>query len=218
MRLAALVMIFACGSPPQRIAPTTSGPLPVHDEVTLDQTPKARRRLVPPEAYLRAYLTWFGGLAPIDVFKRARGANLFDQWVDYLAALGLPDYHLDAPRVTQSNPIMLATLGRLGEALCIRSVEHDLRQKTPLDQRVIFAFDLIANPTRDEFASQFDVLHRTFLGYPARLAPDGRIDRFFALHRQVVAHHVAGQRLSPEEMGWAAMCTALIQHPEAGLY
>jgi hypothetical protein len=113
---------------------------------------------------------------------------------------------------------MLATLGRLAEALCVRSVEHDLRHKLPVEARVLFAFESIAEPTRADFAPRFDVLHRTFLGYPAELAPAGRIERFFALYRQVAANHPAGRPLSGDEAGWAAVCTALVQHPETGLY
>ncbi|HET7501653.1 MAG TPA: hypothetical protein VFK02_11635 [Kofleriaceae bacterium] len=183
----------------------------------LDPTPKQRRPMVPAEAILRAYLAWFGGLAPAEVVQRAHGGNLFDAWSSYLAALGLPDYHVDAPRVTQSNTVMLAALGRLGEALCIRSAEHDLGERPPVDARVVFAFEPVAGPTRAQFAAGFDVLHRTFLGYPASLAPADRVDRFYALFRQVAARHT-GHRLGADELAWAAVCTALVQHPEAGLY
>jgi hypothetical protein len=215
--LLAVVLPGGCGRP-DVVAPSPSRPLPAHRDATLDASPKARRRAVPPEVFLRAYLAWFGGLSPHGVVIKAHHGDLFDQWPAYLAALGLPDHHIDAPRVSQSNTVMLATLGRLAEALCIRSVEQDLGPKTPLVSRVIFAFEPIARPTRADFASRFDVLHRTFLGYPAELAPAGRLDRFFALYGQVVANHQAGQRLSAEQTGWAAVCTALVQHPEAELY
>ena len=145
---------------------------------------------------------------------------MFDAWDDYLAALGLPDYKIDLPRQTQSNTLMLATLGRLGEALCVRAAEHDLHQKQPLDQRVVFAFDVPKGaPTDDEFAARFDVLHRTFLGYPATLGPPDRVARFHALYAAVAARHAgAKQPLTPDESAWAAVCTALVQHPEAELY
>lgn len=176
-------------------------------------------RMLPPEAFLRAYLTWFGGLAPIDVQKRAHGYDLFDTWTDYIAALGLPDYHVDFPRRTQSNTMMLATIGRLGEALCVRAVEHDLRGRASIDQRVVFAFDPMPTATLAEFAPRFDVLHRTFLGYPASLAPPDRLGRFFALYQQVVAFHDGPKaQLTPQEAGWAAICTALVMHPEAEIY
>jgi hypothetical protein len=175
--------------------------------------------MVPPEAYLRAYLAWFGGLAPLDVQQRAKGKNLFDAWDDYLAALGLPDYRIDLPRQTQTNTLMLATLGRLGEALCVRAAEHDLHVKTALDQRAVFAFELAASPTADQFAIGFDRLHRTFLGYPAQLAPEGRVARYFGLYQQVSARHGAKkQPLTADETAWAAVCSALVQHPEAELY
>lgn len=212
----ALVVIAACGRP-DVIEPSRAVPFGAYTEIALDATPKGHRRMVQPEMYLRAYLTWFGGLAPQDVFYKARGHNLFDQWADYLVALGLPDYAVDAPRATQSNTVMLAALGRLGEALCVRSVEHDLHGRTPLAGRVVFAFDPIASPSRDDFASRFDVVHRTFLSYPVRLAPPDRVDKFYTLYRSVAARHSTGL-LSPDEAAWAAVCTALVQHPEAGLY
>jgi hypothetical protein len=211
----ALTLAVACGRP-DAIAPSAPGPLPAHHTVVLDPTPKHRRQMVPAEVILRAYLTWFGGLAPTEVVQRAHGGNLFDQWSSYLAALGLPDYHVDAPRVSQSNTVMLAALGRLGEALCVRSVEHDLASRTPVEARVVFAFEPAAHPTRAQFAPGFDVLHRTFLGYPARLAPAERLDRYYALFRQVAARR-ADHRLGGDGLAWAAVCAALVQHPEAGL-
>jgi hypothetical protein len=163
--------------------------------------------MLPPEVYLRAYLGWFGGLAPLDVQARSKPKNLFDAWDDYLAALGLPDYRIDVPRQDQSNTLMLATLGRLGEALCVRASEHDFDKKTAKDQRVVFAFDVKA-----DFADGFDVLHRTFLGYPAALAPKDRQSRFNTLYQYVLGRH------KKPELAWAAVCTALVQHPEAELY
>jgi hypothetical protein len=211
-----LVAAAACGRP-DAIPPSPPSPMPARHTIVLDQTPKERRQMVPAEVILRAYLTWFGGLAPSQVVQRAHGANLFDQWSAYLAALGLPDHHVDAPRVSQSNTVMLAALGRLGEALCVRSAEHDLHAHPPLDTRVVFAFEPVEGPTREQFASGFDVLHRTFLGYPAHLAPEDRLDRYYALYRQVVARH-RDHLLSPDETGWVAVCAALVQHPEAGVY
>ncbi|MBS1120193.1 MAG: putative rane protein [Deltaproteobacteria bacterium] len=215
--VAACVLAGGCG--PKAVI--TAGPtraLPPHREIVLDSGPKAPRRMVPPEVFLRAYLTWFGGLSPGATLLRAREGDLFDQWTDYLAALGLPDHHFDVPRAMQSNTVMLAAIGRLGEALCIRSVELELRANTPIASRVIFAFEATPQPTRAQFAAGFDVLHRTFLGYPAGLGPPQRLERFFELHQKVVANHAAGQRLTPDEMAWAAVCTALVQHPETGLY
>src|SRR5438270_14075561 len=113
----ALVVLCACG-PASTISPRATTPLPAVQQLAVDTTPKERRRMMPPEVYLRAYLAWFGGLVPLDVQQRARPKGLFDAWDDYLAALGLPEYKTDLPRQTQSNTLMLATLGRLGEALC----------------------------------------------------------------------------------------------------
>ncbi len=204
MRASVLVLLAACGS-----STVKRSAMPPTREVILDTTPKEKRRMLPPEVYLRAYLGWFGGLAPLDVQNRARPRGLFDAWDDYLSALGLPDYKIDLPRQGQTNTLMLATLGRLGEALCVRAAEHDLHAHQP---PVVFAFDPHA-----DFEVGFDVLHRTFLGYPARLAP-GRAQKFHALFEDVRARHEAKNPLTPDETAWAAVCAALVQHPEAELY
>jgi hypothetical protein len=211
-----LLCLAACGG--AAITPGESTALPAHQTKLLDTTPKERRRMVPPEVYLRAYLGWFGGLVPLDVQNRARARGLFDAWDDYLSALGLPDYKTDLPRQTQSNTLMLATLGRLGEALCVRAAEHDLHAKTPLEQRVVFAFEVAPGDDDAAFAARFDVLHRTFLGYPARLAPGDRVAKFHALFQEVAARHTAKGPLTADETAWVAVCTALVQHPEAELY
>jgi hypothetical protein len=186
--------------------------------------------MVPPEAYMRTYLQLFGGLAPLDTQRLARGkdgSQLFDTWDDYVSALGFPDYRLDVPRQTQTNALMAATFERLGVALCDRAVEHDLRtpkggEAPAIKDRLIFAFDLPAGDVDARaFASRFDVLHRTFLGYPASLAPPARTARFFQLYVDIVAGHAKADpksRLSPHEAGWAAVCYGLVRHPEFHLY
>jgi len=212
----ALIFLAACGG--AAVTPSEPSALPAHKTTMLDTTPKERRRMVAPEVYLRAYLGWFGGLVPLDVQNRARPKGLFDAWDDYLSALGLPDYKTDLPRQTQSNTLMLATLGRLGEALCARAAEHDLHGgKTPLEQRVVFAFD--GPDTEDTFDARFDVLHRTFLGYPAKLAPGERGAKFHALFGEIAARHAGAKNpLTADETAWVGVCAALVQHPEAELY
>jgi hypothetical protein len=160
--------------------------------------------------------------APLDTQNRARPRGLFDTWDDYLSALGLPDYRVDLPRATQSNALMVATFERLGIALCDRAVEHDLRGAPP-EQRIIFAFDPPAGAMdAAAFAPRFDVLHRTFLGYPARLAPPERQTRFYTLYETIRDHHAqAGAPRSafkPDEAAWAAVCYGLVRHPEFHLY
>lgn len=217
MRLA-LVLLVACGS--RGIEPTNNASLPEHHDFTVTPQQKGPR-LVQPEAFLRAYLEWFGHATPQEVKQTARGWKLFDDWSDYLAALGLPDYKVDFPRSMQSNTMMLATIGRLGEALCIKAAEHDLRANrgaTPISDRRIYAFEQQAPTSMDQFASSFDILHRTFLGYPAALAEKGRIPRFFELFQRVASRHTSGGRLTGEQMAWAAVCSALVTHPETGLY
>ena len=182
-------------------------------------------RLVPVEAYMRTYLQLFGGLAPLAVQQRARGPEkLFDTWDDYVSSLGLPDYKIDAPRQTQTNALMVATFERLGVALCDRAAENDLeaKQPVPVDKRVIFAFDVPKGELDAAgFAPRFDVLHRTFLGYPASLAPAERTTRFFDLYRSIVSEHESKgekSKLKPEDSGWAAVCYGLVRHPEFHLY
>jgi hypothetical protein len=184
--------------------------------------------MVPPEVYMRTYLQLFGGLGPVDVQKAARGNDgngLFDTWDDYVSALGFPDYRMDVPRQTQTNALMVATFERLGVALCDRAVEHDwhgVPEPPPVHDRVIFAFDAPAAALDARgFATRFDVLHRTFLGYPSALAPSQRTERFYALYRAVVAGHAKQtpkSRFTPSEAGWAAVCYGLVRHPEFHLY
>ncbi len=223
MKPGALIALVAC-SGGSTIAPSTAQKLPPSTTVSLDPTDatdtgtKELRRMVPPEAYLRSYLMWFGGLSPIEIEKKAKG-RLFDSWPDYLNALGLPDYKRDAPRQEQTNTLMLATYGRLGEALCARAAEHDLHERTLLASRLVFRFDPVANMDQATFTPRFEVLHRKFLGYPVRLAPADRVPRFFALYRDVARRHASdSQPLTGDEAAWAAVCSALVQHPEAELY
>lgn len=190
------------------------------------EVPRTDARMVPIEAYMLTYLDLFGGLAPLEVQQRARGPeNLFDTWDDYLSALGLPDYKLDVPRQTQTNALMVATFERLGVALCDRAVQSDLEAKepVPVDKRALFAFD-VPKGALDEaaFLPRFDVLHRTFLGYPVSLAPSDRTKRFFDLYQGIVTEHAAAgapkSKFTPEDSGWAAVCYGLVRHPEFHYY
>jgi hypothetical protein len=216
VKIYALILLTGCGA--SAIHPTLTS-IPGHERVVaVDTSPKERRRLVPPEVYVRTYLTLFGGLAPLAAQNAARGkqpGQLFDTWDDYLAALGLPDYRIDLPRTEKTNTLMMATFERLGVALCDRAVEHDLRGQTP---PLIFAFDAPAELDEAGFASRFDTLHRLFLGYPAALAPPTRTPRFFQLWKDVVARHTKKTLLSAVEAGWAAVCYGLVRHPEFVLY
>jgi hypothetical protein len=226
----ALACAVACGAPAERVVPGPATPLPVLGVVAEDTAPKAELRLVPPEVYMRTYLQLFGGLAPLDVQQRARGADgarLFDTWGDYVSALGFPDYRQDIPRLTQTNALMVATFERLGVVLCDRALEHDWKVRPgagplPASERIIFAFDKPrAQVEAAAFSAPFDILHRTFLGYPAAWAPASREPRFFALYRATVEGHAKADpksRFSPEEAGWAAVCYGLVRHPEFHLY
>ena len=217
MKGLALVVLAACGGS-SVIHGQQATPLPVHPSTSIDLGPPvARARMLPPEAFLRAYLQWFGGLAPAEVQKR--GGPLFGRWEDYLAALGLPNYAYEFPRVSQTNTLMVASLDRLAEALCVRAAEHDLHQQPPLDQRVVFAFASRPQWAFGDFVTDLDVLHRTFLGYPLQLAPEGRAGRFYALFEQVRSNHAqVAAPLTADEMAWVAVCKALVVHPEAEIY
>jgi hypothetical protein len=226
--LAIASAVTGCAHAPAESVPASPPtPLALLSTTPLDTAPKADLRLVPPEVYLRTYLHLFGGLTPVDAQKVAQGKEgraLFDTWDDYVSALGFPDYRLDVPRQRQTNAFMVATFERLGIALCDRAVEHDLHSKPPLpvNQRLVFAFDAPTGPVGPaEFDSRFDVLHRTFLGYPAALAPDGRVNRYYELYKNVVSLHPRSSpksKLPPADAGWAAVCYGLVRHPEFHLY
>jgi hypothetical protein len=211
--------LVACSS---SIKPTAVTALPASRPVAVDNTRKERRRNVPPEVYLRTYLTLFGGLTPLEAQKRAKGRDLFDGWDDYLSLLGLPDYKIDIPRAAETNALMMATFERLGVALCDRAAERDLGKKAPpVAERPVFPFNAPAELDRDGFAVRFAFLHLEFLGYPLALAPAERLDRFYTLYKDVVARHAAvksGFVISPQQAGWAAVCQGLVRHPELELY
>jgi hypothetical protein len=215
--LAALILLGACK---KNAVPLSQ--VPGHDALAQDTTPKQAQRLIPAESYLRSYLMIFGSTDPLQTQTalRATTTSLFDSWTDYLAALGVPDYKLDAPRQGQTNALMVAAFERLGVALCDRSLELDLQK--PVGQRQVYDFAIDDQPmTADRFAQGFDVLHRTFLGYPLALAPADRADRFFALFQQRVASSKAPgapKKLTANQAGWASMCYGMVRHPEFHLY
>lgn len=213
--VAAALLAAACGN--KDVSTSAPHPIPLQPDPSLE-TRKLGARMVPPEVFLRSFLVWFGELTPAQAVIAARGNNLFDTWPDYLAMLGLPDYRGDIPRADQSNAMMQAALGRLAEALCMRTAERDLKGGMPLESRGVYAFDSKPHPSTDEFEAAFDVLHRTFLGYPVALAPPSRTHRFYGLFQQVAARTNDGGALTPDQMAWAAICTALVLHPEAELY
>ena len=120
------------------------------------------------------------------------GAQLFDTWDDYVSALGFPDYRLDVPRQTQTNALMVATFERLGVALCDRArrarpARRKGRAPPPSERSSSPSTCPEGAVDAPAFAPRFDVLHRTFLGYPASLAPPQRTPRFFQLYRDIVA-------------------------------
>lgn len=228
-----LAAAAGCSSKPDEIASTKPVPvaIPGHDGLAQDTAPKESQRMVPPEAYLRTYLQIFGGMKPLEVQADAKtlinnkNVQLFDTWGDYLALLGLPDYASDIPRTTQTNALMLSTFERLGVALCDRAVERDLKAVPPVPaaERRVFAFEVPVDPIDESaFAERFDVLHRTFLGYPAALATTDRTAKFFALYQGAVEKYSAPDaptsRLTPAEVGWASVCYGLVRHPEFHLY
>jgi hypothetical protein len=228
------VAIAACGKgtitiPPDKNPVVPSVPvtsIPGHEDLPQDITVKEGPRLLPAETYMRSYLQLFGGLAPLDAQTALRGTNgLFDTWKDYLAAMGMPDYTLEIARNPQTNSLMIAAFERMGVALCDRAVEKELQADTrpPAAQRTIFAFDLTtAEPTQAEFTERFDVLHRTFLGYPVKLAETDRVARFFKVYGDTVAAHAAKgapkYSFTPPLAGWATVCYGLVRHPEFHAY
>ncbi len=218
-------------NPTPAVQSTPAQDLPGHGSLAQDRTPKEGPRLLPVEVYMQAYLDIFGAISPLAAELAARGKDgtaIFDTWREYLASLGIPDYEKDIGRVTQTNAMMLATFERVGIALCDRAVERDIKAAAlvGLEQRAVFAFDLTAGPpTAEEFAARFDVMHRTFIGYPASLAPSTtaglRTKRFYDLYNETVTRHstaAAPKGFTPAEAGWAAVCYGLVRHPEFHTY
>lgn len=220
----------ACSSSKDEPKPLQGQPvsaIPGH-ETLQDNSHKEGPRLVPSEVYLRTYLSMFGdSLTPLQVEEIARGdldGSLFDRWSDYLGSLGFPDYKVDVTRARNTNALMLASFERLGIALCVRAAERELgANPPPLAERRVFAFDLTpGEPTEAEFADRFDVLHRTFLSYPASLAETNRTKRFYDLYKTVYASHAKPDAypslITPVQAGWAAVCYGLTRHPEFHIY
>lgn len=231
--LLALATLAACNSAPAE--PTVSvKTIPGHDGLPEDTSTKEAPRMMLAETYVRSYLQVFGGLTPLTPLEAqaaARGTDgsaLFDTWNDYLLALGFPDYRIDIPRQSQPNAVMVAAFERVGVALCDRALEHDWKATppTPAAKRLVFAFDAPTAPTaptldKAAFTPGFDVLHRTFLGYPPALAPTDRVTRFLDVYNGVVTAHGAPgtqSRFTPAQAGWVAICYALVRHPEFHLY
>jgi hypothetical protein len=197
--------------------------IPGHEGLPVDRTHKEGPRVLPAEVYIRSYLQLFGGLTPIAAQAQGARDGLFDQWNDYIQSLGLPDHRIDLARNTQQTMLSAATIERLSIALCDRAVLRDFRGNDPPSARVVFAFATPASVeavTPATFATQFDSLHRTFLGYPARLAPAARGARFYQLFQgaaqaQATARGAgATPSFTPVEAGYAAVCYALARHPE----
>jgi hypothetical protein len=224
LALLALPALGACSNkaPPEQTVSVST--LPGHGALPEDTTTKEAPRLMLAEAYMRSYLALFGGLSPLAAQTLARGTDgsqLFDTWNDYLLTLGFPAYTLDIPRQSAPNAVMVASFERVGIALCDRALEHDWlgTAPPPAAQRLIYAFDMpTGTPTQADFAAGFDVMHRTFLNYPAALAPTDRTTRFFTLYSDVVAAHTQKTRFTPAQAGWAAVCYGLVRHPEFHLY
>jgi hypothetical protein len=214
--------LFLCACAPSVIVPSPIAAPVVASETPLDTAPKEPPRLVPAEVYLRTYLGWFSTNQPMQAQERAKsrdGEQLFDKWSDYLGTLGFPDYRHDLPRATESNALMVAAFERLSIAVCDRGIENDLVRAVPVEQRTLFAFDVPHGLlTRADFDARFDVLHRTFLGYPASLAPPARAEAFYNLYKVAVERRREKSRLTPELTGWAVVCYGLARHPEAHVY
>ena len=163
----ALLLSAACKGQ-ETASSVTLDQIPGHESLAQDTTHKESPRLVPAEAYIRTYLTLFGGLTALQTQTQltAGGSGLFDTWTAYLGALGLPNYATDMSRNTQTNALMVASFERLGIALCDKALEKDLKS-TPavaVDKRLIYNFDVPATAVDAAgFAERFGILHRKFL-------------------------------------------------------
>lgn len=221
-----LILVVACGrsKPPDKsLAPGTEptrATIEPTQVIALDDTIKSPPRLVAVETYLRTLLHIFGYATPLEAQADLRSEELFDMWPDYFSALGLPDYGDDIERRNVLSVVSLAALERIGIGFCNRAVARDTA--APIDERRVFAFDLTAAEESSTFAARFDVLHRTFLGYPASLAGEARTARFHALHRATLARHadlpVGSRAFDSAQAAWAVICHGLVRHPEFHLY
>lgn len=189
-------------------------------------------RMVPAETLIRSYAAIFGDLIGPEGRKNyplgSRTGRYFG-WEEHLPGLGVPDYQRDLPRVGQTNTVMVAEFERLAAALCDRAAARDLlpnpnaKPLTPelkalvqVNAPPVFPFTAKAGPISEaDFAPRFDSLHRTFLGYPAELAPKERIGEFYALYTHVEARHRADKPSSASFVSaWSAVCQGLARHPE----
>jgi hypothetical protein len=172
----------------------------------------------------------FGDLSPMaaQTALKAPDGALFDTWNDYLTSLGMPDHRIELRRNAQTNALMLATFERIGAALCEAAAVRELHDPAaPLAERRLYPFEppADADVTAASFAAPggpFDLMHRTVLGYPVKLAPSTRAAAFAQLYQDTVGRHTAdgapSSRLTPSEAGWATVCQALVRHPEFHLY
>ena len=240
--MSALALSAGCNTAPNTAAPVVtntavdkpiegniSDSLPGHSSIE-DNSKKEGPRLLPPETYMRTYLQFFDNKkTPLELETYMRGlddSGVFDRWADYLGSLGMPDYKLDVGRQDHTNTLMVASLERLGIALCIRKAEVELNVEgapPPLSARTVFAFDMTPqNPTDTEFLERFDKMHRIFLGYPVSMADPKRVPRFLGVFRDIIHRHEAAgaptSRFTPQQAGWAGMCYALVRHPEFQMY
>lgn len=226
-----LALLSACRHAPPELVPSH-----VAEQVRVDVAPRdafvpREPRLMPAESLIRSYTSIFGDLATPEVRAQydaaSRKARYFG-WHNHLSSLGVPDYSRDQPRVGQSNTIMVAAFEQIGIELCDRAAVRELHPIKPkalspdlqalvqVQAPPVFAFDQKAGPlTQSDFTPRFDVLHRTFLGYPVALAPKEREPEFFALYKKVEARRANAKKgYPPHVAAWSAVCQGLVRHPE----
>jgi len=228
----ALALLECRPAPPALVRPVESA-LPAPAATPRESFVPREPRLVPAEVLIHSYTAIFGDLLPPEIRKNYGAANAegrYFGWEQHLSALGLPDYPRDLPRVTQTNTVMVAAFEGLAATLCDRAALHDLTPRlrdatlapelaalVQVKAPPLFAFDAPPGPiTIDAFRPRFDVLHRSFLGYPVDLAPPERVADFHALYTEVEARHRGGQKSSvpPPVAAWSAVCQGLARHPE----
>jgi hypothetical protein len=229
----ALIPLAACHrAPPELVRPQVAS---VPDVAVAPRESFIPRepRLMPAETLIRSYTAIFGDLVEPEArtrYDRSNQRGRYFGWSEQLSALGLPDYTRDQARASQTNTIMIAAFEKLAIALCDRAAIRDLRldkaNVKPLSPELkalvqveappVFAFEPKSAPLSEaDFVPRFDVLHRTFLGYPAALAPREREAEFYALYKKVEQRHVAAKSgQAPHIPAWSAVCQGLARHPE----
>ena len=179
---------------------------------------------------MRTYLQLFGGLAPLDVQKRARGgdgARSSTPGTTTSRRSASPTIASTSRASTQTNALMIADV-RAARRGALRSRASSTICKgqaaAARPSALVFAFDLPARARRRRGRSRRGSTSCTAPSSATRRRSRRRSARarFFQLYRDIVARPRQGATRSraspPTRPAWAAVCYGLVRHPEFHLY